>query len=421
MKKHTIILLITLIFIAVTINNYHSAKATTPLKAGVNYIEGYTYNTPENEIRKHMQLFKDNDITLIYIDIRWDILETAQGVYSLNYLSRIKKVIDIANEYEIRVGVAWMTNCRSTGGTIPNWVSPRNYKTVVTTSDVRKAWITTHTYVSEYLSTCTNIDSWIPLDEPGTGGCVSDVPIETLLQLWTDLKNAIGRRFAIRFASNDLDTPQSQGYDYRFWNYMPQIYQLCDFMCINWYRNYPADLESLVANAHANGKTVELGGCGNNPSSESSQASMYQQDWDWFVELKIEATMAWFWSSTSDLSNTWNLCKNSEGTPKQAFYTLTSYNTPSSTQAPSPSSSPSPSPTPTPTLTPAPLPPPLPPSIFTFGGDDPIWSAGKAIIFPSSMLDESNTLYFVLGGVLAAVIVGIVVFSIFYIKHGSSE
>jgi undecaprenyl pyrophosphate phosphatase UppP len=46
-------------------------------------------------------------------------------------------------------------------------------------------------------------------------------------------------------------------------------------------------------------------------------------------------------------------------------------------------------------------------------------SSGHAYIFPSSLVEEMDV-YFVVGGFLAAVVVGSVVFAIFYLKRNNS-
>ena len=141
---------------------------TVNMKAGVNLIQGYSFSNEES-LHRDFALFQQHGIDLIYVNPKWTSIEPSQGNYNTSYLDRIKRVCQIAEEYGIEVCIAFMTNTRSTGATIPSWVSPKRYDTVIKNSNVADAWIDMLRYVASYLSDCINIQAYLPLDEPYFG------------------------------------------------------------------------------------------------------------------------------------------------------------------------------------------------------------------------------------------------------------
>ena len=136
------------------------------MRCGVNYLSsGYAYTMSESVLHRDFQLFEENNVDLIYVNQNWIHIETSIGSYSSPYLTRIRRVCEIAGQYDIEVGIAFMTNCRYPSTlTIPSWVenySPykRSFETVLRNLTVRQAWINMLEHVASYLGDLTNIHS----------------------------------------------------------------------------------------------------------------------------------------------------------------------------------------------------------------------------------------------------------------------
>lgn len=302
---------------------------------GVNYLSsGYAYTMSESVLHRDFQLFEENNVNLIYVNPNWIHIETSIGSYSSPYLTRIRRACEIAGQYGIEVGIAFMTNCRYPSNlTIPRWVenySPykRSFETVLRNLTVRQAWLNMLEHVASYLGDLTNIHSWLPIDEPYFGASWAVDPayvsVDDFINLWYDAKNAIRsysvKPFAIRFSSD--------GFEDHF-HRDPRLYDLNDYICLNWYRIYQSAsvFRSQCTEIHSKGKEVYVGGCGDNSEDDATQANYIRDAFDFFVENGVDGALAWFWESNGEYTNYWNLVKNSNGEPRQAFYVLAGYNT----------------------------------------------------------------------------------------------
>jgi hypothetical protein len=303
------------------------------LKAGVNYLP-YNLNVPEIALRRDFQLFQTNKIDFIAIDPRWVDVEPTKGSYSTTILSRMKNIIQIAAEYGISVAVWWMTNTRGTGGTVPSWVSPRKFRTVIMDSTTRQAWLNMLDYVANYLSGLP-IHSWIPIDEPYFDSTCLDVDKITgknlLYDSWVDAKASLkqhlpnamfcGARFGCDAFTTLFDREQ-------------RFYDLFDFIVTNYY--YPSYNGGNCNRTRCNdewtaikakGKLLFIGGMGDSSANDTTQANNYKGQLDDFKLRGVDGCACWFWKSTDEFGG-FNICKNTNGEPRPAFYTLASYNVP---------------------------------------------------------------------------------------------
>jgi hypothetical protein len=319
--------------LAETVSPSAGALEVSNVCGGVNYLQGYSYGMTNAVLNNEMQVFKAHKVVLIFVGPRWDKIETSMGVYDDVYLGRVKHVVDVAATYGVQVSITIFTNTVKGSSTIPSWVSPQNYQTVITNATVQNAWVKMLGHVASLFG--NTVHSYIPLDEPifDSSHIDSSISKSQCIAVWQAAKNAIreysSRPFAIRFDSSYFDVFKT---DSNFWT-------VNDFACINWYQDWTdnhnppsghseSTFTAQAADVKAKGKLLIVGGCGYASTTDSVHVQQIGYALDFFRQNNVDYAMAWYWSSTSWLDSPgWNLCADSSGNPRPAFDTLTQYNT----------------------------------------------------------------------------------------------
>lgn len=305
-----------------------------PNQNGLNYASTYWHFDPaittDEVLSRDFTLFQSGKITLICLNVHWSYLEPTMGNYRSSYLDDVIRVCNIADQYGISVIVDFHTLMHSDSYTVPSWVSPRSFNTVMQDPTVKEAWLNMLSFSAEYLTGVSNIHSWHMMNEPYIGEWAVQCNVDEFFQLWTEMKSAI-RQYSplpvsIRFGADSV---------MGCFNNDHRIYDLLDYITVNWYESYTpvSDFKSLVNNIKVYGKDVMIGEYGYSANKDQKQYDKLVTYVALFKELGIKWTLAWMWRSDSSVINNpgtlgtgFVLCKNSYGEPRKAFFAITAGN-----------------------------------------------------------------------------------------------
>ena len=337
-------LLISLLLASLTLAvGVPAAKSVDPnLEFGVNYLATSYHYDPlyylsGNTLEKDFTLFKQQGLTYITLVAVWKYLEPSMGNYNRLALDDLRRVCKFAANHSLQVIIDFHTLMFANSPKIPEWVSPRRFQTVFTNATVRQAWLNFLNYTAFYLNDVENICSWHMMNEPALGSWACDVSINEFLQLWSEMKAVFklhsSRPVSIRFAAYVFYSPL------HFKNCTSQIYDICDYVSLNWYnesRCPPEQLADMVGEIHQHNRTVMISEFGYNKTNDDHlQASAYREYLKLFREIGVSSCIAWLWRGDSDRGivgqqpdppgTGFNTAKNVTGTvsnPRIAFYLL---------------------------------------------------------------------------------------------------
>jgi hypothetical protein len=330
----------------------YTGAASTDLRFGVNYQSTNHHYSPNEHLTdevldRDFQLFKNQGLQFIVLNVIWKYFEPVCGVYNEEAIGNLARVCAFADKYGLKVVIDFHTIAnKDSSWSIPEWVAPRYFETVFTNSTVRQAWLSFLAHMAYRLDGVSNLESWQMMNEPARNSWACDVSVDDYVNLWTDMKTAIGQHstkpVSIRFSAQTF---------YHF-NNDPRIYGVCDYFSINWYiEDGPVsqgNFTAAVLDAQAHNRKVMVSEFGSDTGQngdlldEAGVTEQYQDSLDIFRALGVDECAAFFWradynSTTPSKPGTGlNLAKSDDGTPREAFLALKN----------------PPPPTPTPTSTP---------------------------------------------------------------------
>jgi hypothetical protein len=357
------------------------------LTFGVNYFSTHNHYEPyylSNEtLDRDFSLFQKQGLKYVTLALVWKYLEPKLGVYNEDALNDVERVCSFAQEYDLRVIINFYTMMKNDSWTMPEWLSPRKFEAVFLNSTARQAWLNYLDHCASRLNSSASIWSWHMMNEPWRQEWACNVSVDDFLQLWIEMK-AVFRAYSVRpvsvrFAAQSFEDPNHFNND-------PRIYDVMDYLALNWYEVYCSqdELVHLVGQAqkHTNITISEFGSNatepGSNVTDKNIQAHQYKSYVELFRRLNLRVCIAWMWRADYVSDNpdapgvNYNLASDVNGTANLAFYMMTSMPsptptptsypptpTPTSTSTPTPSSAPTSIPSPTPMPTPTPLQSPL--------------------------------------------------------------
>jgi endo-1,4-beta-mannosidase len=296
---------------------------------GVNYLStwfhyetGYLSNAT---LQRDFQFFQDHGLRIVSLAVVWAYMEQSKGDYNAVGVADLRRVSAIAAEHGIQVIIDFhtlMDNKYGNGSwTLPEWLPSRQFKTVFTNTTYRLAWISYLNNMSASLADIANLHSWHMMNEPWS----STATLEEWLVLWGEMKATIrahsDKPVSIRFGSEV----------YLRFNRDPHIYDMCDYMALNWYEYlYPvANFTSLVSELSAY-RPVMITEFGYSSDDDETQRQEYQRYITIFGDLDVTGTMPWFWRADYAGGGPhapgfgYNLAKNVSGGARPAFYVFSS-------------------------------------------------------------------------------------------------
>lgn len=301
---------------------------------GINYLSAYNHYDPGYTsyavLERDFATFKKQGFKYITLSVIWNYFEPDLGVYNDEAFNNTRIVCEFAANHSLQVNIDFHTLMFHNSTKIPDWVFPRRFETVFTNSTVHQAWLNFLNHSASRLNNVENIYSWHMMNEPANGTWACAVPTDAFIDLWTEMrvifKNYSDRPVSIRFAATILDDPIHFDRDSR-------IYDLCDYLALNWYEDQrcpPENLIALINDIHQHGKRVMISEFGFNKTDDDDiQAGKFEEYLELFKNAGVEDTMAWMWradnSSTSNPERPgegYNLAKDWDGTPRKAFYVL---------------------------------------------------------------------------------------------------
>jgi hypothetical protein len=302
----------------------------TDMRFGINYLSTTYHYEPHylsNEtIERDFALFESHDFKYVSLVAVWKYLEPEYGAYNYAAIDDVKRVCRIASEYNLSVMIDFHTMMKNDSWTMPVWLSPRRFETVLKNNTARQAWLDFLGNYTAYLDDMENIHSWHMMNEPAIGDWACNATVDEFIELWSEMRNVIKaqstKQISIRFGAKTLHD------DFEL---DPRIFDLCDYIALNWYEEHcPVELfEEVMANVSAY-KPVLISEFGYSSDDDQLQADMYSRYLQLFKETGVTDCIAWYWRADYEFGDPpppgkgYNLAKNLQGEPRPAFFLMES-------------------------------------------------------------------------------------------------
>ena len=294
---------------------------------GLNYLStNWRYEVkylPDSTIRRDFNLFRREGVSNITLAIVWPTIESQKGTYDDDRLKDIIRVCKIAQQYNLSVTIDFHTLMHNNSYTIPSWVTPKTFETVIIDPITRQSWLKFINHCVSQLKDVTNISSWEMMNEPAIADWAAEVTIADFTRLWRDMRSAIksssNKPISIRFGGDSIRTQ---------FNYDPSIAEICDFISINYYESYTSldSFKDIIQ--HYSGKKIIVSEFGFNSNDDAVQAYKIKGIVKMFQELKISEWNAFMWRADQNYGvpelpgEGYNFALNENGDPRVAFNSL---------------------------------------------------------------------------------------------------
>jgi hypothetical protein len=357
----TTIMLLTTIILTIS-PQQTNAQNTATLQRGINYLSyGNAWTEPLSVLQNDFAQFKRDNVQFLSIRVMWNVMMPSAGNLSAYAVENIKKVLNTADAYGLKVNLAFWTQFGSTLG-FPAWAGINYYN--LTDEPTKTYYLNYLNQTVNQLKTCPAIDSYSILNEPYYTNASQKIPFQTLMAdcaqtiKTADATHLVTCRFALS------STPATGRYD-------QQIYSLFDAFTITVYLNASnpndriynskwSDYEKTVQECKALGLPLWVIEFGTKSTDEQAAAVMYDANLAKLEADGVARACAWAWQTRNASNEAFNLYNGAA--PKLAYYALTQTVPPSSTSSPIGTTNPTtqivstPKPAPTPTPTPKPQP-----------------------------------------------------------------
>lgn len=277
---------------------------------------------PEALLRWDFSRFQKDQIQHLSIRIMWSVMMPTPDRISPVALENIKKVLNTAEAYGLKVNLSFWTQFGFTLG-FPAWAGSDYYSLL--TEPTKTLYLNYLAQIVNELKTFPAVDSWAILNEPH----YSEPKQKSLFQtLMADCVQTIKKvddsrpvvcRFALAF------TPATGKYD-------SSIYSLFDAFTVTVYLNASnpkdriydsrwADYEKTVADCKTLGLPLWVIEFGSRKSDTQAVAAMFEGNLAKFHADGVARVYAWAWQTEDAASEAFNLY-GSKGNPKPAYYAL---------------------------------------------------------------------------------------------------
>jgi len=345
---------------------------------GVKYNTQYgKYLTSDDVLRRDFALFVNNDLDHISLGFEWDKVETTQGVYNDSYLSRIRHVLDIANEFGLKVLLSGDIGKSEEDKNVPSYViDPVTGKNmglaIVRSSEMRQAFLNMYEHVVQKLSNHQAVHSWILLGEPWyyphefTEKWATEQGLawnsewaninqtENYLSLFEELSNIIKTYDPTKLKTINFpkvhfwNTSDGKlGISNIFeedWSWDSRVFSSIDYH--TWGSpaypvppNFPqletqeqsdklhAILKKNMDGVRERGKKVAtvINAFSNDTDNDTSQLQFLKDQIEGLKLYPVDSMRVFNWNSQQNLKKNTNLCNDTKGTPRPAFYEIKNF------------------------------------------------------------------------------------------------
>jgi hypothetical protein len=345
----------------VTVSGFASTNVPsvpTVTCGGLNFLSLYhDYSqefTTNEELRRDFDLFRNNNISIIAVNMYWYKIETERGIYNDVFLENIKRVCRTAAEHGLQV---LLTVHTLWGDADSLWCTPDYVidpesgvnvgSAVVRSEDMKQAFLDMFEHTVRYLAGTPGVWAWAILNEPSYWGRTPDEYDFVTQNGKTQRENfldIIARQSAIvkAYDSRSLVTIRFVNTEIfeRDWNYDPIVFNNLDFIGLNAYIPLATDASfsevdaitrKNVEGCYRHGKKVWITEFGASESNDEVLRQVYEHAMEYYVGLGVQGAIAWFWMSDVAPSGYtqvpafggFNLA-NPDGTARLAFYEMQS-------------------------------------------------------------------------------------------------
>ena len=300
-------------------------KSETRLKHGITYLSTNWHYEPyylsDVEIERDFQLFKDYGIENITLVAIWKHIEPSPGKYNDAALDDIIRVCRYAERYGLGVIIDFHSMMMEDSFTMPEWLRPRKFKTVIDNETTRQAWLDYLDHCVEYMKDDPAIASWHMMNEPSRLDWGCNCTVDEFIDLWTEMRTIFKthstKPVSIRFGGDTFDT---------HFNRDPRIYEICDYISFNIYQTTNRELvREMVTQVYANNSYVMISEYGLSTDDDCTQFDAFERDIRYFDDMEVDYCVAWYWRADYDQGipegpgSGYNLASTIEGEARPAF------------------------------------------------------------------------------------------------------
>jgi len=269
-------LVLTLVIVAIPLVPKVKADIT-PGHYGVAYSSaGWSYAESNTTLQLDFGRFDASNIRLICPWLHWSKIETSRGVYSTTFLNNLRRVCQVADDYNIDVDIDFHSGAGAskTYG-LPSWFTSMGYDfdDVATNATIKGWFIDMEEYAVTYLDVEPNIRSFHLMNEwYATIASGLQDEYTTLIQ---DLHDAIEplttRPLSYRQGPNALMGSAAR------WVDSATLWSVCDFMSMNiyigmgWAGHTIANLDTWVAACVSHSKNMTISEYGYDSADDAVQ------------------------------------------------------------------------------------------------------------------------------------------------------
>jgi hypothetical protein len=294
----------------------------TDVRYGLNYSSAH-WNYAENDgvLAADFGLFQRNHISLICLWLHWSRIQPSlSSSYDKIHLGRIANLCSIAAKYGILVDIDFHSGSGSNKKYgLPPWFSG-TFDEVATSSIAKTQWINMEKHVIQYLLSIPNIRSWQLFNEPWADTSSLQTNYRTLFVETTNALRALtSKPLTIRFGASSFTAHN--------WKDWAQLYQICDFMALNWYPKYHTvpSLDAWMTASRNHGKDTVITEYGEDTAEDCAQAQSLAEQISLFKARRINTTLVCQYGRLST-GHYFDLLNLSTEEPRPAFYEVSKAN-----------------------------------------------------------------------------------------------
>jgi predicted deacylase len=288
----------------------------------------------------------------------WSVMEPTSSGLSSTALSNIKRVLTIADQYDIKVNLDFWTQFGYTLGFPTSWAGTDYYSLL---SNPTKGYYLS--YIKDVVNELKGydaIESWSILNEPYYSSSSQKIPFQTLMSDCVQTIRSVDNTHDVVCRFTLSYTPGSGKYD-------SSVYDLFDAFAVTEYLDpsNPSDTrynarwsywDKTVADCKARNLPLWVIEFGDDNTSTEHVREHYQLSMEKFATDGVVKAYAWAWQTRSATNEAFNIYSGSS--PDPAYYELTKYpdnsgsgTTPTATTKPTTTTTPTATPTSTHTPT----------------------------------------------------------------------
>lgn len=320
---------------------------------GVNYnikhIEWLTNETMERDFSR----FEKDGLKVILLSLYWFQLEgNNRGDYNGTYpneipygslfLENVKRCIQIANQYDLKIMVGFHTLWNEKGC---EWCTPdyviddqgaNTQMAIVKDENMKQAFLDMVNFTVTYLKN-EKIFAWSLLNEPW-GESYAASFVDLIEEESTLVKSITNTPVTVKFISSAVKDYQNGtrtifNHFTKMFNWNNRIFNALDFISLNCYiKEFCYNEWAGITEENINGiiqlnKNAYISEFGFNSDDDAIQLSYYQKGLEFFKNQTTAGLAVWCWNNydLSELGKGYNLLKDNLGNPRLAYGQLVQF------------------------------------------------------------------------------------------------